>query len=123
MHSFNVNEGFQVPVIRYTIMVSITLTKICKVVENHTFQTLGTTLYLATEDVTVNSLQKYYFIDRVKINPAMCGPVAPIFDRIECIVHVSFASGKIFLRYAYDYHHPNGGHNGFIRDFIIPLPE
>ncbi len=103
-------------------MTNKTIATISQIVEQHTFQTIGTTLYLDNK-VTLKKLESCYFLDRVKINPAMCGPVAPIFDRIECIVHVSFSSGKIFLRYAYDYYHPNGGHNGFNRDFIIPLPE
>jgi len=101
-------------------MTVSTVTKICEIVEQHTFQTIGTTLYLE-DKVTLKKLESYYFVDRVRINPAMCGPVGPIFERIECIIHVSFANGKVYLRYAYDYYHPNGGHNGFNRDFVIPL--
>lgn len=65
--------------------------------------------------ITLESLSREDINMTFELNPAMCGPVAAMFEKISCKVCLGYNLEHDFIgiEYHYSYDHPRGGSNGF----------
>lgn len=96
------------------------------VIDEETFKVLGTRFVM--DDVRLDDLREWHLLGRIDINPAMCGPVAAMFDSITCAVTVGYVDREnpefppqVHFQFHYDYNHNGGGHNGYTVRKIIDV--
>lgn len=100
---------------------------VLSVIDEETFKVLGTRFVM--DDVRLDDLREWHSLGKIDINPAMCGPVAAMFDTITCGVTVGYvecnSDGKkppqVHFQFHYDYNHNGGGHNGYTVRKIIDV--
>ena len=61
-----------------------------------------------------------FYVNPIKLNPALFGPIAPMFKTATVKVDASIGDrdkNLLYFNFNYDYTLPDGGHNGYTHRF------